>query len=166
MATGYVKYHNQLGINLGDRMSFDQTVPYTICCNYEGGGSATFNHKFCLVETPGEYSVGNAATEVLLGKDVSVILSDCHVDMFCTAASGTDVAANVNLYVGTTDDVLGNDTVYLYQWFGYLIGGHYLKLDIPDISGFVVPSGKNIVCEINVYGAGFVDGHFVSSVDD
>lgn len=163
--SGHIDYNTQLGTSLGDRMSFDQTVPYTIACNFKGHTTESATYKFCLVEGPGSYSHGDAGTKVLLGKDVSVVLGDSHFDIFATTTFG-DIGVSVNLYVGTPDDVLGDDTVYLYRFVGYVANGRDLTLHIPDISGFVVPTGKNVVCVFTSTDACYVNGHFVSSVDD
>lgn len=165
-AGGNVYYDNQLGINLGDRMSFDQTVPYTLACNYKGYGDAGYTHKFCLIEAPGSYAVDADETKVLLSKDVSVVLSDCHLDLMFPSTVSGDLTFTISLYVGTTEDVLSSSTVYLYRWVGYLIPGVTMKLDIPDISGFVVPTGKNVVCVVSSSSLSHANGHFVSSIDD
>lgn len=162
---GHIDYDTQLGTSLGDRMSFDQSVPYTISCNFTGHTTEAATYKFCLVEGPGSYSHGDAGTKVLLGKDVSVVLGDCNAHIFATTTYG-DIKVSLSLYVGTPDDELGEDTVYLYRFIGYVTKDNELAVDIPDISGFVVPSGKNVVCVFTSTDACYVNGHFVSSVDD
>lgn len=165
MSTVY--YSNQLGSGLGDRMSFDQSVPYTLCCNYKGYNVDTATQKFCIIESPGYYSLDSAETKVVLGKEVSVVLSDCWINLEVpSGATGGYSSFNVALYVGTTEDVVSNDTVYLYRCCPYILAGDKLKIKIPDVTGFVVPSGKNIILSIYSGGASYVSAHFVSSVDD
>ena len=153
---GHVFYDNQLGTTLGDRMSFDQSVPYTLACNYWNIGTSTYNQSFCLIENPGSYSVGADGTKVNLAKDVSVVLGDCHVKFYVPSNAGGNVSFGMYLFVGTTEDVVGTDTVYLYRWCCCVPPGEKIEVEIPDISGFVVPSGKNVVFGLYSSGASVV----------
>ena len=161
---GQIYYSRQEGSTLGDRMSFDQSAPYTICCNYKGFDEDSFTNKLCLIESPGTYSIGDAETKVLLAKDVTCILGDCSVDVRYFG-TGNGYTVDISLYVGTTDDVLDENTVYLYRNSVYMCVDDRVTIDIPDISRFVVPSGKN-VCLVVSGNHVYVSGRFVSCVDD
>lgn len=162
-----VIYNLQLGSDLGDRSTFDQTVPYNVVCNYRSFNSDVLNQKFCVIEAPGMYALDSAETKLVLAKNVSVSLSDCWVDLEVPSdATGGYTSFGINMYIGTYDDVITSDTVLLYRFWPYIIAGNKMKIKIPDITAFNVPAGKNVVFSVYSGGASYVNAHFVVCVDD
>lgn len=170
---GKINYNRQIAGDLEDRSTFDQSNPYTVNCNLvslvNGGGGC----YFCLVEGPGYYDIGADGSKVLLAKDVSCRLNGCYVDFYCpssvTFSSGVGYF-DVVLYIGNAEGIQGTDElVYLNRF--YISPGFHVKVRIPDVSGFVVPSGKNICCNVTqsngiTSGSIVCNGHFVCTVDD
>lgn len=168
VAGGGVQYVDQLASTMKERSSFDQSAPYTTCCTYNGysaNGGGGILHSFCMIGSYGAYSVGDAATKVLLAKNVSVSMEGCFVEVFGNENDSLQ-QLDVYIYIGTPDEVLSASTVYLYRYTGYVYKGGYVRVDIPDVSSFVVPSGKNVVVRVGYGTDCLVNGHFVCSVDD
>lgn len=164
---GRIDYSTQLGSKLIDRTSFDQTAPYSVCCNYYASATSGdgIDHKCCIIESPGNYVPSADETKVLLAKNVNVIISDCYIDVY-SVTSNLDITVDIGIYIGTPSDEVGTSTVYLYRYLGHVPKDQKLSVDIPDISDIVVPTGKNVVVSVYTSGSAYVNAHFVSSVDD
>lgn len=165
--SGRIDYSIQLNPIVGDRSSFDQSAPYSVSCNYYGAatGDDGLSHKCCVIESSGNYALSADETKVLLAKNVKVIMNDCYVDVFSTT-SNNDITVDISLYVGTTTDAVDSSTVYLYRYMSHVPKTQQVRFNIPNISYFDVPSGKNVILSVTTSGAAYVNGHFISCVDD
>ena len=170
VVTGTVDYRNVVGSSLRDRTAFDGSVPYSISCasdvRYANGDAETVvTRSFCLVGSPGSYSIGAAATMSGLSKQCSVRLRDFWVEV-----TGDEFRGKTLISVAVCDPTSSFPGPTVEHTHLYNCTCENGVIRIPDIEGIVISAGLNIVinlsCDVLANGDVHFLVHCVTDIDD